>query len=41
MFATRPVIRGDTSTAYQTIMDVFEVLGRLGITEVGLATKSR
>lgn len=35
------VIRGDTSTAYQTIMDVFEVLGRLGITEVGLATKSR
>ncbi len=35
------VIRGDTAVAYQTIMDVFEVLGRLGITEVGLATKSR
>ena len=35
------VIRGDTTVAYQTIMDVFEVLGRLGITEVGLATKSR
>jgi biopolymer transport protein ExbD len=35
------VIRGDTAVAYQTIMDIFEVLGRLGITQVGLATKSR
>ena len=35
------VIRGDTATAYQGIMDVFDVVGRLGITEVGLATKPR
>ena len=35
------VIRGDTTAAYQGIMDVFEVVGRLGITEVGLATKPR
>lgn len=35
------VVRGDTSAAYQTIMDVLDVVGRLGITQVGLATKSR
>jgi biopolymer transport protein ExbD len=35
------VVRGDTATAYQSIMDVFDVVGRLGITEVGLATKPR
>ncbi len=35
------VVRGDTATAYQGIMDVFEVVGRVGITEVGLATKTR
>ena len=35
------VIRGDTAVAYQTIMQVFDVLARLGITQVGLATKSR
>jgi biopolymer transport protein ExbD len=35
------VVRGDTATAYQPVMDVFDVLGRLGITQVGLATKSR
>ncbi len=35
------VVRGDTTAAYQSIMDVLDVLGRLGITEVGLATKNK
>ncbi len=35
------VVRGDTATAYQGIMDVLDVVGRLGITQVGLATKPR
>ncbi len=35
------VVRGDTAAAYQTIMDVLDVVGRLGITQVGLATKNR
>ncbi len=35
------VLRGDTATAYQGIMDVLDVVGRLGITQVGLATKPR
>ena len=35
------VVRGDTATPYQGIMDVLDVVGRLGITQVGLATKSR
>ena len=35
------VVRGDTSTPYQSIMDVLDVVGRLGITTVGLATKTR
>jgi biopolymer transport protein ExbD len=35
------VVRGDTSSAYRGVMDVFDILGRLGITQVGLATKSR
>ena len=34
------VVRGDISTPYQSIMDVLDVVGRLGITTVGLATKS-
>ncbi|WP_438483357.1 ExbD/TolR family protein [Oleiharenicola lentus] len=34
------VIRGDSRTQYQTVMDVLDVAGRLGITQVGLATKS-
>jgi biopolymer transport protein ExbD len=34
------VIRGDSQTPYQAIMDVLAVVGNLGITEVGLATKS-
>ncbi len=33
------VIRGDSSTQYQAVMDVIDVVGRLGITQVGLATK--
>jgi len=35
------VIRGDSLTQYQGIMDVIDVAGRLGITQVGLATKAR
>jgi biopolymer transport protein ExbD len=33
------VIRGDSATQYQAIMDVLAVVGNLGISEVGLATK--
>jgi biopolymer transport protein ExbD len=33
------VIRGDSGTQYQAIMNVLDVVGRLGITQVGLATK--
>ena len=33
------VLRGDSLTQYQGVMDVLDVLGRLGITQVGLATK--
>ena len=33
------VIRGDSLTQYQSVMDVIDVAGRLGITQVGLATK--
>jgi biopolymer transport protein ExbD len=33
------VIRGDSQTQYQAIMDVLAVVGNLGITQVGLATK--
>jgi biopolymer transport protein ExbD len=35
------VIKGDGLTQYQAIMDVLDVLGRLSITQVGLATKAR
>jgi biopolymer transport protein ExbD len=34
------VIRGDSGTPYQSIMDVLAVVGNLGITEIGLATKA-
>jgi len=34
------VIRGDSTTPYQAIMDVMTVVGNLGISEVDLATKS-
>jgi len=35
------VIKGGSLAQYQGIMDVLDVLGRLNITEVGLATKPR
>jgi biopolymer transport protein ExbD len=34
------VIRGDSLTQYQGVMDVLDVLGRLGLSQVGLATKA-
>lgn len=33
------VIRGDNRTQYEGIMQVLDVVGRLGITQVGLATQ--
>ena len=33
------VIRGDSLTQYQAVMDVLDVVGRVGLTQVGLATK--
>jgi len=33
------VIRGDSLTQYQAVMDVIDVAGRLGLTQIGLATK--
>jgi len=33
------VVRGDRGTQYQGIMDVLDVLGRLNITQIGLATQ--
>ncbi len=33
------IVRGDSLTQYQGVMDVLDVLGRLGLTQVGLATK--
>ena len=33
------VVRGDRGTQYQGIMDVLDVLGRVGITQIGLATQ--
>ena len=35
------VIRGDTSTPYQTIMDVLDTVGRVGFSNIGLATKPK
>lgn len=35
------VIRGDSQTQYQGVMDVLDVVGRLSISQVGLATKPR
>jgi len=35
------VIKGDSETQYQGVMDVLDVLGRLGLSQVGLATKKR
>lgn len=33
------VLRGDSRTQYQGVMDVLDVIGRVGLTQVGLATK--
>jgi biopolymer transport protein ExbD len=33
------VVRGDSQTQYQMIMNVLDVLGRLNISQIGLATK--
>ncbi|TWT03893.1 biopolymer transporter ExbD [Reyranella sp. CPCC 100927] len=33
------VIKGDGQAQYQGVMDVLDLLGRIGITQVGLATK--
>jgi biopolymer transport protein ExbD len=33
------VVRGDRATQYQGIMDVLDVVGRVGITKIGLATQ--
>jgi len=33
------VVRGDGQTQYQNVVDVLDLLGRLSITQVGLATK--
>jgi biopolymer transport protein ExbD len=35
------VIKGDSLTQYQGIMDVLNVVGNVGITQVGLATKTK
>jgi biopolymer transport protein ExbD len=35
------VVRGDSRTQYQGIMEVLDVLGRVGIDNVGMATASR
>ena len=41
--AARPdvpvVVRGDRQTQYQAVMDVLDVLGRLGINQIGLVTQ--
>ena len=37
---TPVVIKGDSRTQYQTIMDVLDVVGRVGIAKVGLATQA-
>jgi biopolymer transport protein ExbD len=34
------VVKGDSLTQYQGIMDVLDVLGRVGVSQVGLATKA-
>jgi len=35
------VVRGDSQTQYQTIMDVIDVVGRVGFNNIGLATKPK
>lgn len=38
---TPVVVRGDSATQYQGIMDVLDVIGRIGMEKVGLATQKR
>jgi biopolymer transport protein ExbD len=33
------IVRGDSQTQYQRIMDVLDVIGRVGFEQIGLATK--
>ena len=33
------VVRGDSQTQYQRVMDVLDVIGRVGFDQIGLATK--
>jgi len=33
------VVRGDRGTPYQSVMEVLDVIGRVGITQIGLATQ--
>jgi biopolymer transport protein ExbD len=33
------VVRGDSQTQYQNVIDVLDLLGRLNFTQVGMATK--
>ena len=33
------VVRGDSQTQYQMVMNVLDVLGRLNVSQIGLATK--
>jgi len=35
------VVRGDRQSQYQGVMDVLDVLGRTGITQIGLATQPK
>ncbi len=35
------VIRGDSLTQYQGVMDVLNVVGGLGLTQIGLATQAK
>ena len=33
------VVRGDRATQYQIVMDALDVIGRVGVTQIGLATQ--
>ena len=35
------VVRGDRQTQYQGVMDVLDVLGRVGLSQIGLATQPK
>jgi biopolymer transport protein ExbD len=34
------VVRGDSATQYQQVMSVLDVIGRVGITKIGMATQA-